>query len=74
MRRDVSVRGEYRGVILSMVVIRWLDALLEPTKAEAQKMKEWLEQAKIQNTEAALRKGAGKAFCNASPAPSMRWT
>lgn len=31
--RDVYVRGKYRDVILPMVVLRRLDALLEPTKA-----------------------------------------
>ena len=30
--RDVYVRGKYRDVILPMVVLRRLDALLEPTK------------------------------------------
>ncbi len=32
--RDVYVRGKYRDVILPMVVLRRLDALLEPTKAQ----------------------------------------
>ena len=32
--RDVYVRGKYRDVILPMVVLRRLDALLEPTKKE----------------------------------------
>ena len=31
--RDVYVRGKYRDVILPMVVLRRLDALLEPTKS-----------------------------------------
>jgi len=30
--RDFYVRGKYRDVILPMVVLRRLDALLEPTK------------------------------------------
>lgn len=30
--RDVYQRGKYRDVILPMVVLRRLDALLEPTK------------------------------------------
>ena len=30
--RDVYVRGKYRDVILPMVVVRRLNALLEPTK------------------------------------------
>ena len=32
--RDVYVRGKYRDVILPMVVLRRLDALLEPTKVQ----------------------------------------
>ena len=32
--RDVFLRGQYRDVILPMIVLRRLDALLEPTKAE----------------------------------------
>jgi type I restriction enzyme M protein len=34
--RDVFLRGQYRDVILPMVVLRRLDALLEPTKAEVE--------------------------------------
>ena len=30
--RDIFVRGQYRNVILPMVVLRRLHALLEPTK------------------------------------------
>ncbi len=40
--RDVYVRGKYRDVILPMVVLRRLDALLEPTKMEV------LEEVKYQ--------------------------
>jgi type I restriction enzyme M protein len=43
--RDVYVRGKYRDVILPMVVLRRLDALLEPTK-EAVK-----EEVEFQKTE-----------------------
>ena len=32
--RDVYVRGKYRDIILPFVVLRRIDALLEPTKAE----------------------------------------
>ena len=38
--RDVYVRGKYRDVILPMTVIRRLDAVLEPTKAAVQRMKQ----------------------------------
>ena len=38
--RDVYVRGKYRDVILPMVVLRRLDAILEPTKeAVAEELK-----------------------------------
>jgi type I restriction enzyme M protein len=46
--RDVYVRGKYRDVILPMVVLRRLDALLEPTKEAV------LEEVKFQKEEAAL--------------------
>jgi len=65
--RDVYVRGKYRDVILPMVVIRRLDAVLEPTKAAVLKMKANLDKAKIANQDAALRKSSGQAFYNASP-------
>jgi type I restriction enzyme M protein len=65
--RDVYVRGKYRDVILPMVVIRRLDAVLEPTKDAVLKMKANLDKAKIANQDAALRKSSGQAFYNASP-------
>ena len=65
--RDVYVRGKYRDVILPMVVIRRLDAVLEPTKAAVLKMKATLDQAGIINQDAALKQAAGQAFYNASP-------
>ena len=34
--RDVFLKGQYRDVILPMMVLRRLDALLEPTKAEVE--------------------------------------
>jgi len=65
--RDVYVRGKYRDVILPMVVIRRLDAVLEPTKDAVLKMKAALDEAKIVNQDAALKQAAGQAFYNASP-------
>ena len=42
--RDVFLRGQYRDVILPMVVLRRLDALLEPTKdAVEEELKEQKE-------------------------------
>lgn len=40
--RDVFLRGQYRDVILPMVVLRRLDALSEPTKDEVLKELEQL--------------------------------
>src|SRR5882762_4372084 len=38
--RDLYVRGKYRDVILPMIVLRRLDAVLEPTKATVLSMKD----------------------------------
>ena len=65
--RDVYVRGKYRDVILPMVVIRRLDAVLEPTKQAVLAMKSMLDAAGITNQEAALRQAASQAFYNTSP-------
>ncbi|MGC9396261.1 MAG: type I restriction-modification system subunit M, partial [Anaerolineae bacterium] len=65
--RDVYVRGKYRDVILPMVVIRRLDAVLEPTKAAVLKTKAMLDEARITNQDAALKQTSGQAFYNASP-------
>jgi type I restriction enzyme M protein len=65
--RDVFVRGKYRDVILPMLVLRRLDAVLEPTKADVLAMKASLDKAKITNQDAALRKASGQAFYNTSP-------
>ena len=69
--RDVYVRGKYRDVILPMVVLRRLDALLEPTKDAV------LEELAFQRDEAqftewdenGLRQASGYVFYNTS-----KWT
>lgn len=69
--RDVYVRGKYRDVILPMVVLRRLDALLEPTKDAV------LEELVFQRDEAGftewdengLRDASGYVFYNTS-----QWT
>lgn len=69
--RDVYVRGKYRDVILPMVVLRRLDALLEPTKEAV------LEELAFQRDEAGftewdengLREASGYVFYNTS-----KWT
>ncbi|MCI5223167.1 MAG: SAM-dependent DNA methyltransferase, partial [Candidatus Electrothrix sp. AR4] len=67
--RDVYVRGKYRDVILPMVVLRRLDALLEPSK------KAVLEELAFQRDEAGftewdeagLAEASGFVFYNTSP-------
>ena len=66
--RDVYVRGKYRDVILPMVVLRRLDALLEPSKAEV------MEEVRFQREEAGftelddngLQAASGYVFYNTS--------
>jgi type I restriction enzyme M protein len=66
--RDVYVRGKYRDVILPMVVLRRLDALLEPTKDAV------MEELAFQRDEAGfiewdengLREASGYVFYNVS--------
>ncbi|MDD2635985.1 MAG: class I SAM-dependent DNA methyltransferase, partial [Bacteroidales bacterium] len=66
--RDVYVRGKYRDVILPMVVLRRLDALLEPTKDAV------MEELAFQRDEAGftewdeggLREASGFVFYNTS--------
>lgn len=65
--RDIYVRGKYRDVILPMVVIRRLDAVLEPTKQSVLDMKKMLDAASIANQDQALRQASGQAFYNTSP-------
>lgn len=54
--RDVYVRGKYRDVILPMVVLRRLDALLEPTKEAV------LEEIKFQKDEMGFTEWDDKGF------------
>jgi type I restriction enzyme M protein len=69
--RDVYVRGKYRDVILPMVVLRRLDALLEPSK------KDVMDEVRFQTEEAGftemesegLKTAAGYHFYNTS-----KWT
>ncbi|PPV40997.1 type I restriction-modification system subunit M [Ectopseudomonas oleovorans] len=66
--RDVYVRGKYRDVILPMVVLRRLDALLEPTKPKV--MEELAFQRSAMSTteldDSALRAASGYVFYNIS--------
>ena len=64
--RDVYVKGQYRNVILPMVVIRRLDALLEPTKDKVLEMKTFLNKKGIEDQDPALQEAAGFPFYNTS--------
>ena len=59
--------GDYRKIILPMMVIRRFDAVLEPTKEKVLKMKAQLDAAGITEQDEALCSVAGEAFCNSSP-------
>jgi type I restriction enzyme M protein len=65
--RDIYVRGKYRDVILPMVVIRRLDAVLEPNKKAVLAEKERLDRAGVAKPDAKLRQVAGQSFYNTSP-------
>lgn len=65
--RDVFLRGQYRDVILPMVVLRRLDALLEPTKeAVEQELKEQTEMGLEDTDEDALKDITQLSYFNIS--------
>lgn len=65
--RDVFLRGQYRDVILPMVVLRRLDALLEPTK---ENVEEEIKESGIDNIdEGVLKDITGLSYFNTS-----KWT
>lgn len=65
--RDVFLRGQYRDVILPMVVLRRLDALLEPTK---EKVEEEIRESGIDNIDEGILKDiTGLSYFNTS-----KWT
>ena len=65
--RDVFLRGQYRDVILPMVVLRRLDALLEPTKEEVE---EEIKESGLNNLdEGVLKDITGLSYFNTS-----KWT
>lgn len=66
--RDVFVRGQYRDVILPMVVLRRLDALLEPTKAAVEEEYAYQTKEGIKD-EDGLKEASGQNFYNTS-----KWT
>ncbi|MBR3294725.1 MAG: SAM-dependent DNA methyltransferase [Clostridia bacterium] len=64
---DVYDVGDYRKIILPMIVLRRFDAVLEPTKQAVLTMKQQLDSAGITDQDDALCSVAGEAFCNSSP-------
>ena len=64
---DVYDVGDYRKIILPMIVLRRFDAVLEPTKQKVLEMKQNLDAAGITEQDEALCSVAGEAFCNSSP-------
>lgn len=64
---NVYNKGDYRKVIIPMIVLRRFDAVLEDTKKEVLAMKERLTAANIIQQDEALCAVAGQAFCNSSP-------
>ncbi|MFG6425751.1 MAG: type I restriction-modification system subunit M [Muribaculaceae bacterium] len=67
--RDVFVRGQYRDVILPMVVLRRLDALLEPTKTAVDAQVASDKELGLEPDEYAIADITGLSYYNTS-----RWT
>ena len=65
--RDLYVRGKYRDVILPMIVLRRLDAVLEPTKQKVLDEKKWADDERIDDQAPILEDAAGQSFYNTSP-------
>lgn len=65
--RDVFLRGQYRDVILPMVVLRRLDALLEPTKDDVEQE---IKESGLEN----LDEGVLKDITRLSYFNTSKWT
>lgn len=59
-------KGEYKKIIMPMMVLRRLDILLEPTKDAVLERKKQLDAAGITNQEPVLFQTTGYPFCNTS--------
>ena len=59
-------KGEYKKIIMPMMVLRRLDILLEPTKDAVLERKKQLDAAHIVNQEPILFQTTGYPFCNTS--------
>ncbi|TGE31458.1 class I SAM-dependent DNA methyltransferase [Desulfosporosinus sp. Sb-LF] len=60
-------KGDYRKIILPMIVIRRFDAVLEPTKKEVLEFKKQLDENDVLEQDDAICNIIGEAFCNSSP-------
>ena len=65
--RDLFKRGEYQKVILPLLVLRRLDAVLEPTRDAVRARYAWAKENDIPDPDQLLRTAAGHAFYNISP-------
>ena len=59
-------KGEYKRIILPMLVLRRIDVLLEPTKKQVLQMKEQLDKSSIENQAPVLYNITGYPFYNTS--------
>ena len=59
-------KGEYKKIIMPMMVLRRIDVLLEPTKEKVLERKEMLDKNHITNQEQLLFLVTGYPFCNTS--------
>lgn len=59
-------KGEYKRIILPMLVLRRIDVLLEPTKDQVLQMKEQLDKSRIENQAPVLYNITGYPFYNTS--------
>lgn len=59
-------KGEYKKIIMPMMVLRRLDILLEPTKEKVLEKKAVMDKAGIANQEPVIFSITGYPFCNTS--------
>lgn len=59
-------KGEYKKIIMPMMVLRRIDVLLEPTKDALLTMKQKLDESNIQNQDPILYNVTGYPFFNTS--------
>lgn len=59
-------KGEYKKIIMPMMVLRRIDVLLEPTKEALLTMKQKLDESNIQNQDPILHSVTGYPFYNTS--------